>query len=224
MKKMTEYRPKKELVVRLAELSRDVYCEDWCKNIGKLADRYYINNKKTDTQCVIIINRETKTAEIVFRGTSSGKDILTDVKFQMSKKGTTKGIHKGFLSSFISVWGAIKAHLSDVDRVIVCGHSLGSSLAQICALYCAEDNYNTQCVGFAGPMIGNKSLQVRMLYSGAKILLVEHFMDRVVYLPPSFFNFVKMVKPWKMWKSSIFALAQHKISNYISDVKKKYVG
>ena len=109
------------------------------------------------------------TIYIVFRGSSSKSDFLTDVKFFLNelpqeflneKKSNIK-IHSGFLEQFLSVRSTILSQvlLAPTSFQICCvGHSLGGALATICAFY-LKSVYSkrfVKCVTFGSPRVGNK--------------------------------------------------------------------
>ena len=125
---------------------------------------------------------------VAFRGTEldSPKDILTDVvatqrEIDCSFLGDSGGgcgpgarAHGGFLRAYLSVRRALRAVLSEVGvptvghgggpRVLLCGHSLGGALAQLCSVDLAAAGAGEGASGetsrvavytFGSPRVGN---------------------------------------------------------------------
>jgi hypothetical protein len=121
----------------------------------------YITDSKTDAQCYIWIH--DFTAYVTFRGTSSFKDILADLKISSEKYKGCIYVHEGFYDQFLSIREDIEEYLEinqcNYDSICFSGHSLGGALAQIAALYFAEHfdekNY-VSCITFGSPRVGNK--------------------------------------------------------------------
>lgn len=74
-------------------------------------------------------------AVLVFRGTDSFEDALTDMRCDLMRIGHGS-VHRGFADALEAVWVAIAQHLPDVLRgqaLYLTGHSLGAAVATLCA-------------------------------------------------------------------------------------------
>jgi len=103
------------------------------------------------------------TAVVAFRGTKSGKDVLTDLK--AFKKATPKfyssiPTHQGFLEQYMTVAEGIRSDLASLreagkaKKVLVCGHSMGGALATLCGLDLrAEDHKDVHVYTFGAPTL-----------------------------------------------------------------------
>jgi len=80
-------------------------------------------------------------AYLVFRGTDSKRDFLSDLDIRRQNIGKEEGVlvHRGFLEQFTSVEPEIESfmrmHADAFDEIICCGHSMGGALATIAAVY-----------------------------------------------------------------------------------------
>lgn len=133
-----------------------------------------------DTQCIIKIVDET--AIVSFRGTSSIIDAITDARFfktggfvkkavnlikNIGKEKTAEfadigkgSFHIGFRSSYECVRIKIRTYLklNNVKHVYCVGHSLGASLATLCA-YDILNHHEFRIDGvflFGSPRVGNR--------------------------------------------------------------------
>lgn len=96
-------------------------------------------NRATDTEyCYGTIQR---TMWILFPGTESVRDVLTDVMFWKKevpyfKTNPAIRVHAGFLHAYQSVRSKIHQYTRQIDPAsfIVAGHSLGAGLASLCAV------------------------------------------------------------------------------------------
>jgi hypothetical protein len=129
--------------------------------------RYFDSLKWSDECAQFYLYYKGSTLYIVFRGSSSASDFVTDVKFFLNElpneflaqKNNVK-VHSGFLEQFLSVRSTIinQIALCPVSfEVCVIGHSLGGSLATICAFYLKTvyPKRNVKCVTFGSPRVGN---------------------------------------------------------------------
>ena len=113
---------------------------------------------------------------IVFRGTESKVDILTDLKlFQVSlelptefyKFNTLPQVHQGFYQQFISLKSEVKFHIEQYleenknretqNKIIFAGHSLGGALATISSLYFSYlyPDIIIHCITLGSPRVGD---------------------------------------------------------------------
>jgi hypothetical protein len=129
----------------------------------------------TSPACISV--RLNKTMFIIFRGTKTSDDVIADVKVKLHPLLRNKMIpleksdacatedqpmiHVGFLQYFVKIKKLIEAvhnkHRKTYDRIVFCGHSLGSGIAQIAALYfkTVHPKLNIACYTCATVCIGN---------------------------------------------------------------------
>lgn len=112
-----------------------------------------------DTQ--LYFQRDGDTVYVTFRGTSSFRDVITDIDIKTIRIRDKIRVHEGFYNQFRSVEIEITKRLIkhlDAKNIIFSGHSLGGALAQIAAAYYGEilDFSNVICHTFGSPRVGNK--------------------------------------------------------------------
>tara|TARA_Y100000389_G_scaffold186336_1_gene206593 strand:- start:51 stop:773 length:723 start_codon:yes stop_codon:yes gene_type:complete len=153
----------------------------------------FIENKHTDAQCYIM--NSDKTIYICFRGTSSFKDAITDLKtFQKTFIRDGVKVHRGFYKQFSSIEEQITNYIKsiidyDVKLWKFCfiGHSLGGGLATLASVYYKNkySYFDIECITFGSPRVGNKkfaSLYKEYVHSSYRI--VNH-KDPIQYVPMS---------------------------------------
>ncbi len=123
---------------------------------------HWIADKDTDTQA-FVVEKENHLV-VCFRGTSSGRDAIMDLKFLRTEAfGGVGSVHRGFKKALDSVWNQLKEIVGTFDsskRLFVCGHSLGAALAQLAAYRLAKNG--SQIAGvyvYGSPRIGNRSFR-----------------------------------------------------------------
>lgn len=120
----------------------------------------FVENKDTDAQCYIFYN--TFKIYICFRGTSSKKDVMIDLRVaQSSFIDEDVKVHSGFLEQYLSLKPLLLHHLNNIGRyykeIVVCGHSLGAGLATIAAVDLSiEIPKEYKCFTIGSPRVGNK--------------------------------------------------------------------
>lgn len=123
----------------------------------------YITNEETDAQAYIFY--DTEVIYVCFRGTSSLKDKVTDLRLSMKTfLHDEVKVHKGFYTQYSSISDKIKLKLDylikkyNQNNIICCGHSLGGGLSTICAVDLKYSNYkdiNLSNITFGSPRVGN---------------------------------------------------------------------
>lgn len=88
-----------------------------------------INIGGTDTQARVELHGDR--AIVLFPGTASLRDLLTDLKAPKKKHGAGR-VHMGFLEAFLSIAPRLSEAIEN-RRVYVAGHSLGGALAMLTA-------------------------------------------------------------------------------------------
>lgn len=120
----------------------------------------FISSKEEDTQ-LYILKKEEDTLYVVFRGTSSIKDVLVDLKISRVRMRKNIKVHSGFYNQFKSVELEITKRLikeENIKKIFFTGHSLGGALAQIAAAYYSDifDFAHVVCHTFGSPRVGNR--------------------------------------------------------------------
>jgi predicted lipase len=116
-------------------------------------------NEYQDTQAMVL-NTEDEIY-LVFPGTDSETDILTDVNFELVGYGAGH-VHKAFLdvasTTYSKIIEAVKERLAFKPdaKVLITGHSLGGALAMLYASMLRKDDVEvTQLITFGQPRVGN---------------------------------------------------------------------
>lgn len=124
------------------------------------SDFKWIEDKGTDTQAFACSKDDYLV--LCFRGTSSGKDAITDANFFKSDAFGGEGrVHRGFKGALDSVWDQVIAVMAELNLnktkpIFVSGHSLGAALAQLAAYRLALSQYHVKGVYVYGsPRVGN---------------------------------------------------------------------
>lgn len=105
---------------------------------------------------------------VVFRGTSSTKDVISDLdaaQQEYDKASEHVKVHRGFLKQFQSVKRSIefyiKGVLHELSAIVFTGHSLGGALATLAACYFSKtipsQTVQYKCITFGSPRVGNKN-------------------------------------------------------------------
>ena len=137
-----------------------------------------------DTEA-LVATREGE-AVVGFRGTSSWKDLATDLRVKQ-KNSKTGGIHSGFDSYVDKVWKKLVLLVdNDHEKISVVGHSLGGAAAQLFALrfelWVGEIE---NVVTFGGPRVGDKRWKSEYdRYLGDHTRRYRRVLDPVPKLPP----------------------------------------
>uniref|UniRef100_A0A6C0DZ54 Fungal lipase-type domain-containing protein n=1 Tax=viral metagenome TaxID=1070528 RepID=A0A6C0DZ54_9ZZZZ len=133
------------------------------EELKDISPRFITDNTNTDAQAYVYSKKNKgKNVHIVFRGTSSYKDVIHDVQLSSILYGTKKErsirIHSGFMCQYNSIKNAIYDFIRNElgDTVYVSGHSLGGALAQIAAVDISERfGCKVVCHTFGSPRVGD---------------------------------------------------------------------
>ena len=173
------------LLLDAARLCRMAYCDP--DTVARLYDQHpkdgdpetlevlkrvtqapgFLNDPTSDAQGYAIHHQDALV--LAFRGTSSMTDALTDmnarlVPLRLHVAASPAGVlvHAGFLNQFLQLRKQVLDFLEgckdDPKPILVCGHSLGSATAAICALVLAlQMPSRISYVGYGTPRVGNKA-------------------------------------------------------------------
>lgn len=203
-----------ETAILLAKFSDEAYKAKDEFNIPNYEFKFVQNEKFiNDTQVYVAKHSQQPIIVIAFRGTEMNwKDWLTDVHFLSSgytyskwfKKWlitlfSLKRVHSGFFNAYKTVrsdvYNEVKKLLPDnliEAKVLVTGHSLGATLATLCALDLKEKypQLDINLYTYGSPRVGNKHF---VNYFKKKIKVswrIVNDKDIVPSVPPRF-SFLK---------------------------------
>lgn len=106
---------------------------DLAKKIAALYDRRLVANincAATDTQVLLFSQKDR--IEIIFPGTASAQDVITDLRAAKLRWGHGAA-HAGFSRAWLSVRKAVTDAIPSDTPVVIAGHSLGGALAMLAA-------------------------------------------------------------------------------------------
>lgn len=156
------------------------------KTVKDKENNYYLIEVKNN-RCLVVYNSEV--CILVFPGTDSFEDVVTDLKIKGVSLGDNIYVHKGFLETS----RVLIAELSDFfeknsflkDRKIwITGHSLGAAQAVLVAYLMSELKDFQGIYSFAQPKIGNKEFcNVASTYFGKRYYRIVNFLDPVPLVP-----------------------------------------
>ncbi len=190
----------------------------------------FINDKKTDIQCFLRINKSVAT--IVFRGSDSKKDWKTDLKFWKTavpygNYSSKIRVHAGFISAYKSphIRIRIQKYISsfDIQKVYITGHSYGAALAVLCAVD-LEYNFpkkDYEVIVFGCPRVGNNAFKKSYNLRVFKTLRVENIGDIVTKVPFAFLGYRHIGSRLKIGKHSEIlplSMKKHNLQDYYSNI------
>ncbi|KAI9275492.1 hypothetical protein BDA99DRAFT_430680 [Phascolomyces articulosus] len=192
------------------ELSASAYCRDVipggkfdCKHCNpslELIKTFSVNS--TDSNAMILRGDQQKQIIVVFRG--KVYRLIIDAIFNHVDYPLVKGtrVHNGFLQSYDAVRDDILQVLNDQVsqfpdyKVAVTGHSLGGSMAVLCAV----DLFNTDSTRYGvdklllytqgQPRVGDKPFAEYVFGTGISHQRLVNHQDIVPHLPPAFTDYL----------------------------------
>jgi hypothetical protein len=86
-------------------------------------------------------------------------------------------VHSGFLNMYMQLHDEVSSYTQKRSKLVLCGHSMGAALAQLCALYATgqQQQQPVYLFTFGSPRVGNKAF-VQALVSNPRL---EHFTNVV---------------------------------------------
>jgi len=228
-------------IIKALNLSSLIYVDGDAVTSTGLELLLKLNDEKTDTQGAVLIDRAQQKVFIVFRGTSSKQDMLTDIDFIQDKtkiKDEDCRIHNGFLSAYDSIklkLFCLPFEKWDDYQIFICGHSLGGALATVCAAYLPTES-PIFLITFGSPRVGDKRFVDIVNKKVKQYLRFVHGYDLVTSIPKinykhagteirlddngkqiSYFNVFKRLLYWFKGKQKFEATSvkDHFMDNYI---------
>ena len=139
-------------------LCRDIYDDDVLYNSEK-----YVENKETDVQIMFCVYEET--LYIASRGSDHRVDWRHNFQFAMNEYpyGSKKMFHSGFLvqwfsvrEEFMNAFNEMIGKHTEINKVVLSGHSAGSSMATLAALEIEKFiDIDIEVVTFGSPRMSN---------------------------------------------------------------------
>ena len=219
----------KKTLIKMLEYSSESYNNMQSELDGVFL--YIINDKKTDVQCYIRIH--SKNLYIVFRGTDSYKDWLTDLQFwkktlPYGNKSSKIRVHSGFINAYRSKEVRGKIHnfvTGEINKIIVAGHSYGAALATLCAL---DLQYNFpkkdyEVFLFGSPRVGNKAFRDSYNKRLFKTFRVSNGNDIITKIPLAIMGYRHVginlhIGFFRI--PGLFSFSQHNLCKYYSSLLK----
>ncbi len=126
-----------EKAIRIAKYSKMIYkgYSDMHDALFGIEWQYF---EREDTQAMIVVDRDNKELYVIFRGTSSFEDWITDAKCKRIET-VFGGVHKGVFEAYQAVMADIEGFVAKIFAenkgyaIWIGGHSLGGGLATWCA-------------------------------------------------------------------------------------------
>ena len=143
--------------------------QPYCDLIKNCKGKPLLYKSKNTNDCEVYCVKYDNNLFIIFRGTESLRDVLSDLNIVMEPllvKGIAKlpYVHNGFLKQLDSVTNNLERTISEFKRdepsgsIILCGHSLGGAIATIAALkYTLKFEIPAYCVTFGSPRAGDST-------------------------------------------------------------------
>lgn len=155
----------------------------------------------TDAQAVVTMLPKGKRAVVAFRGSSSKTDwrhnMMVPLQCLPAPRCTTWQAHTGFVKQYTAIHESVLQILRNggVQRVLLCGHSLGGALAVISAAMLPED-LACDLVTFGSPRPGNRALASGVSDRCDSCVRVVRDRDIVPLMPLEIMGYSHVCEPW----------------------------
>lgn len=226
--KQVMYMKKRDLL-RMIELSGLAYGEYQPLDKNEIVYKY--NSEKTGVQYSVRVKGNQLT--IIFRGTDSFIDVMTDLRFW--KKTIPYGnyqskirVHSGFINAYKSEDVRSEIHTfmtEEIEKVRITGHSYGAALACLCAIDLQynfpEKDYEVALFGC--PRLGNAAFQRSYNKRLFKTVRVENGNDLISKIPFAWMGFRHVGTRFHVGALRLFGAAsfkQHKAQSYYEQILK----
>ena len=154
-----------------------------------------IFDEKTDTEGFIGYLPSEKTIFVVFRGSISARNWITDFEFREVSYDTYPecncDVHRGFYQAVLAIRDNITAEVKSIQeqldgqeyQVVVAGHSLGAALSHLAGMELYHEGIDCSVINFGMPRVGTADYAI---FADEKIstLRYVHHQDNVPHLPP----------------------------------------
>ncbi|KAI9029626.1 Alpha/Beta hydrolase protein [Phycomyces nitens] len=186
------------------QLAANSYCRSvipfskWsCKHCSK--DETLVKtfkSSKWDTNGFVSRNDKTKVITLVFRGSSSIRNAIADIKLSLAEYPPVVDakVHNGFYQSYTEVQKEVLSTMfKEISaypdyKIVVTGHSLGAATAVLAALdlFQRDDRFNSKnlsIITYGEPRVGNPAFAYYMTGTGIRHDRVVHKQDLVAHIP-----------------------------------------
>lgn len=142
---------------KMSLLAKDIYqietFEQKYKNSTNKLNIFTINGVS-----FAVLDEQERTY-LVFQGTNSKKDMLTDASIGHSefKNNPSFKVHHGFYTTSLLIQEKITIYLSKDKKIITIGHSLGGAISLMLGALLSQEGYDISVYSFGAPPIGNKA-------------------------------------------------------------------
>ncbi|KAI8387506.1 lipase precursor [Blakeslea trispora] len=171
----------------------------------------------TDTNGFVMTSAADKTIYLVFRGSISAQNWMTDFQAMPVPYSAASGasVHSGFQSAIKDSVGTyfpiVKAQLdANPDyKILVTGHSLGGALALLGGMDLTQrdsriNSSNLSIFTYGGPRVGNKAFAEYVVKSKVPVFRSVNKMDPIPQTPPTLSGYVHPgVESWKKLTGSV---------------------
>ncbi|WMJ22769.1 lipase family protein [Paludicola sp. MB14-C6] len=219
----------KQELLSMIELSGLAYGEH--QPLDKDERVYKFNSEKTGVQYSVRILGDT--IKIIFRGTDSLIDAMTDFRFW--RKSIPYGnyyskikVHNGFINAYKCEDVRDEIHTfitNDIEKIWITGHSYGAALACLCAIDLQynfpEKDYEVALFGC--PRLGNSAFQRSYDKRIFKTIRVENGNDVITKLPFAWMGFRHIGTRLHVGSPRIlflYSVKQHKSQSYYEQMIK----
>lgn len=217
----------KQTLLKAMEFSALAYAQVQPPLFGELVA--VIDDCPTGVQC--FVRQRGSALSIVFRGSDSRKDWITDLTFfkkaiPYDNPASKIRVHGGFINAYKApqIRGRLQRLISpQIRKVMICGHSYGAALAVLCAV---DLQYNFpskdyEVILFGCPRVGNRAFQRSYNQRVFKTLRVENGNDIVTKIPLALWGFRHVGIPVRIGASRCFGLVSighHRPQSYYASL------
>ncbi|KAL0080618.1 lipase [Phycomyces blakesleeanus] len=176
------------------------HCKGYVDDVSLI---YTFKSEEYDMRGYILRDDNNKVINIVYRGSNSLKNFISD--FQTDKidyppvRGTQ--VHRGFYNSYLDVADLVvpvaqqEIELHPDYSFVVTGHSLGAAVAILSALdlYQKDTRFgpdNMRIYTFGGPRVGDPAFAYYTIGTNIPLTRTVHRLDVVPHVPPQNMGFL----------------------------------
>lgn len=182
-------------------LSGAAYCDKNDYSTMKLSGEAYgfiykntIYDIHTDIQGFVGFIPIYKTIYVVFRGTSSLLNWMSDFEVKQTKYLSYPecdcNIHYGFYRATMNLKNETIRYISQLKtlyssyNIIITGHSLGAAIAQVLSMELLKEGYNLELYNYGQPRVGDNKYALFVNNKIKNYWRFTHNKDIVPHLPP----------------------------------------
>lgn len=171
-----------------------------------------------------IYMKSKKEAFIVFKGTSTLENIITDIDIvKVDDNYNIPGkFHKGFHDLILKNETAEKIYDTipmSVKKIYITGHSLGAALATVFYAFIKKCTIESELITFGSPRIGDIEFACYINQSAESCKRYVNGGDIITKIP--IFGFAHIDTKYQLGnKKSVSCIADHDIDNYLTEIFK----